>query len=749
MQHQENTNAYTDHPYAHSNSTGDHSTWEPLSDHLIAVAHAASRRAQIFGAEAMAYAAGLLHDVGKAHPGFQAYLTKSGPRHPHSTAGAGLADRLLPWPLSRMLAFGIAGHHAGLPNALPGRHGGTSLSERLRAEVDTALPAWLDAPSISREDIPPLLKGRGAQTPFAAQFLTRMIFSTLVDADRAETARYYGQKGEATAPSLDAMKMSLDAHLSTLGATADGPINTSRKHILEAAREGAMLDPGLFSMSVPTGGGKTLASLSFALDHAIRHGMRRVIYVVPYTSIIEQTAEVFRSILGDDAVLEHHSSFDTSAKGKSLPSHKEAAETWDAPIIVTTAVQFFESLFANRTTKCRKLHRIARSVVILDEAQSLPLDLLRPCLAAIRELATGYGTSLVLCTATQPAILKEDGFRAPEAFTRDIDAPLPVREIAPEPSSLHDTLRRTQIFDLGDLRDADLAQRIATHEQCLIIVNSRAHARHLTELCGNLDGICHLSTSMTPAHRRQVLSHVRQQLKAGASIRLIATSLVEAGVDVDFPVVYRAIAGLDSITQAAGRCNREGKLSDLGSVFVFRPDSAFPPPRSMQPLIQATEQVLGQHDDPVSPTALREWFLRVYWGRDDQMDTARVAGVTGILKAIDQGCAGGHFDIQFADIAKAFRMIEDGATPVVIIGEFGIDQKQLEALAKEDSGQLIASQMQQAQVQIPQKALDRLITQGRVAPWREQVFADQFLILIDPRGYDPVTGLDWQESAPS
>ncbi len=728
--------------YAHTSSSDDTATWEPLLDHLEAVARATRERAAAFGADAMAYAAGLLHDVGKADPRFQAYLAGQGPQHPHSGSGAKLAATLLPALPGKMLAFGIAGHHGGLPNALPGIHGGAPLVERLRMESDADLPEWLSVPPLGSADLPPVLKGRTNQdAPFALQFLTRMIFSSLVDADRSETARFYEMQAEGKSPSLSELRAKLDARLSEVSSRSSGPVNAIRSDILASCRAGADQAPGLFSLSVPTGGGKTLSSLAFALDHAIKHEMDQVIYVVPYTSIIEQTADVFRSILGRDAVLEHHSNFDTTS-GKALPSHREATQTWDAPIIVTTAVQFFESLFANRPSPCRKLHRIARSVIILDEAQALPLDLLRPCLASIRELASGYGSSLVLCTATQPAILKEDGFRAPEAMTRDPSDRIPVRELAPSPSALHATLKRVQVKDAGTLDDAMLEARIAENSRALVIVNSRAHARALASRCRHLGDVLHLTTSMTPRHRRAVLHEVRRRLDEGKPVRLIATSLVEAGVDLDFPVVYRAIAGLDSIAQAAGRCNREGRMSDLGKVFVFRPGVDYPAPRSMQSLIAATERVLEDHEDPISPAAIRDWFSRVYWTRGDDLDTARVGQTRGIMAAIAAG--GRDLNYQFADIAHAFQMIEDGGAPVIIPGAFGIDGATLASLSIEISGGKVAEALQQAQVQIPDKALERLVAEGSVTSWRPEEFGNQFMMLKDTALYDAEIGLLWQ-----
>lgn len=410
---------------------------------------------------------------------------------------------------------------------------------------------------------------------FTACFVTRGVFSCLVDADFLETEAFYARaKPERIErvghTSIEALRDRLRNYMANKRAGAPAsPINALRRRVLDHVVEKCTLPPGLFTLTVPTGGGKTLASLSFALEHAVRFGMARVIYVIPYTSIIEQTAEVFREALdAPDAVLEHHTSFDwekaVTARDDVIRADDEgpggvgklrrAAENWDVPVVVTTAVQFFESLFANHSSRCRKLHNIAGAVIILDEAQTLPLHLLRPCMAALDELSHSFRASVVLCTATQPALRAKDEFMGGFKIGED-------RELAPDPRALYTALKRVTVDTLVEpVADAAIAARLAEQPQMLCIVNSRAHARALFEAMLDLPGATHMTTLMCPRHRQAVLRGVRDRLLNGRAVQLVATSLIEAGVDVDFPEVWRAAAGLDSIAQAAGRCNREGKL---------------------------------------------------------------------------------------------------------------------------------------------------------------------------------------------
>lgn len=481
------------------------------------------------------------------------------------------------------------------------------------------------------------------------------------------------------------MIAAFERYIGTL--SRDGAVNALRAEVLAHAREGARQQPGLFTMTVPTGGGKTLASLGFALDHARAHGLRRLAYVIPYMSIVEQTAGVFRRVLGDDTVLEHHSSFDWegAANGDDDESERlrRAAQSWDSPVVVTTAVQFFESLFSARKKRCKKLNTLAKAVIILDEAQTMPLRLLRPCLTALRELMEGYGATVVLCTATQPALTKAAGFPGSEALTG-------ARELAPDPEGLQAALRRVRVRDIGAQDDGALAARMREAAQALLIVDNRVQARRLFELLRETEGAAHLSTLMTPEHRRSVLAEVRTRLdhENPQPVRLVSTSLIEAGVDIDLPLVMRAAAGIDSIAQAAGRCNREGRMESLGEVLVFR--SEHKPPKEMEQFARIGADVLARHGDPLSLESVRAYFHELYAERGlDELDAALVgpSKTRGILRVIAE--AGRGLDFPFADIEDAFRIIEDGQRTVIIRGgKWGMPEGRMEELSEKSSNAL-------------------------------------------------------------
>jgi CRISPR-associated endonuclease/helicase Cas3 len=402
---------------------------------------------------------------------------------------------------------------------------------------------------------------------------------------------------------------------------------------------------GIFSLTVPTGGGKTLSSMAFALRHAIKHRLCRVIYVIPFTSIIEQNAAVFRSMLGNDSVLEHHSNFEPEFEDHHS---RLAAENWDAPIIVTTNVQFFDSLFANRSSRCRKLHNISDSVVILDEVQTLPAQYLLPCLEVLKELVSTYRASIVLCSATQPAV----------QWRQDFDRGLKgATEIVIDPQKLAHDLKRTEVHVMGKLLDKDLASQLTEYEQVLCVVNTRNHARKLYQAIPSKDGLIHLSALMCPVHRSQKLDEVRQRLKNGLTCCVVSTQLVEAGVDIDFPVVYRSLAGIDSIAQAAGRCNREGKL-ERGQVFVFTPENGIPVGYLRQ-TAQAAESVIRRYPEEIlSLEAIEDYFRNYYWIKGDGLDE------DGILAMLHAGCQKGDFP--FKTIAEKFRFIKDDTKSVII-----------------------------------------------------------------------------------
>ena len=547
-----------------------------LVDHLTEVGAGAARFAEAFGAAEWGRIAGRWHDLGKysitfqnmirAANGFEAHIeVDPGGRRDHSTAGAVHAARTL-GAAATPIAFAIAGHHAGLSNR-------QDLVDRLRNKAELldhakqggAPVAILDAPSLA---VPAHVQGPSPEHRRLGEMWTRMLFSALCDADFLDTEAFYD--GSRTAlrgggPPLAELEVRLTCHLDALQAgVSDTKVNRVRAQVRRACAAAAAEVPGVFSLTVPTGGGKTLASLAFALAHARAHGLGRVIVAIPFTAIIEQSAKAYReALLGDDAVLEHHSAFDPA---RETPQNRIASENWDAPVVVTTTVQLFESLFANRPRDCRKLHRLARSVIVLDEAQTLPPGLLAPILDGLRTLVRHFGATVVICTATQPA------FRRTPWLDVGFDA---VREIVPDEVGAFERLRRVRAcWPASEEPTAytALAVEIAKERDVLAIVHRRKDARELCELLdGQLKnkGTLHLSALMCPEHRSRVLAEIKRRKQAGEPIRLVSTQLIEAGVDVDFAVVYRALGGMDALAQAAGRCNREGKLPGLGELRIF------------------------------------------------------------------------------------------------------------------------------------------------------------------------------------
>ena len=401
-------------------------------------------------------------------------------------------------------------------------------------------------------------------------------------------------------------------------------------------------------------GGKTLTSLAFALDHAKIHGLERIVYAIPFTSVIDQTAKIFRDVLGDGVVLEHHSAIDETkfAKREGAAKLRLAMEDWAAPIIATTNVQLFESLFSHRPSRCRKLHNLARAVIVLDEAQTIPLHVLRPAVAVLDELARNYGSSIVLCTATQPAL------KAPE-FKGGFEK---VRELAPDPPSLHQQLARVTIAHEGTFSDDDLCDDLAQTEQGMVIVNSRKHALDLFQQAreAGMEGVVHLTTRQYAAHRLRIIEDVKQRLSESSPCRLIATSLVEAGVDLDFPKVWRAEAGLDSVAQAAGRCNREGKRDITDSIVtVFQP-AEHKSPAEVGQLAGDMERIIGRHDDLLSPEAMEDYFQEVYWRKGEGLGD-------DFLQKFKMSKHGTSFS--FREVGETFSLIQSGLESVIIAQE--------------------------------------------------------------------------------
>jgi len=704
--------------YGHSLEGRPLDEWQLIESHLNQVAETAGSFAKDFSAGDWAYLAGLWHDIGKYSKDFQkrigaepdAHIENSKSKRPdHSTAGAQHAFKAL-GDAGKILAYTIAGHHAGLPN------GKTNEESCLMKRLDKKIPDYSACPDeiLKIREINPPFKLKKSRLGFQMSFFTRMLYSCLVDADFLDTEKFINQEKadwRKGYPSLEILNEKLTKHLETL-TDRTKPINQQRFEILRHCLEAAEKPQGLFSLTVPTGGGKTLSSLAFALKHAVKYGMKRIIYVIPYTSIIEQNAGVFRKILGEYAVLEHHSNFEPKEEDQRS---RLAGENWDAPLIVTTNVQFFESLFHNRSSRCRKIHNIANSVVILDEAQMIPVPLLMPCIEVLRELSSVYRTTIVLCTATQPALEKRDKFKGLEN----------IHPIIPDPPTLYKAFKRVETTYLGKVSDDEIGSKLSEHKQVLCVVNTRKHARLLYEKMGRQEGTYHLSALMCPAHRSEKFKEIRKALDEKMPCRVVSTQLVEAGVDIDFPIVYRSAAGIDSIAQAAGRCNREAKL-EKGQVFVFMPEEGLP--TVFRQNAETAEMVMRHHQDLLSLHAVREYFETLYWRKgENELDKH------SILKLLEEDACRGNFP--FREIAQKFQLIENITESVVIPW----DDKAKELIKDLEHSKyplFAARKLQRYTVQIYPMVLRNLEVVGSVK--RVQ---DQYCVLINKSLYNKELGL--------
>ena len=703
-------------PIAHAAKDGTGNWRDPhdLAEHLTGVSVLAAYFAERFGKE-WARLAGLWHDLGKYRERFQnyirlvsgfeadAHIKGEAGKAPHSTAGALLACERF-GTAGRVLAYLIAGHHAGLDDW----HSG--LNERLndeksKTELKEAMAAEPPAAILDTGTFDPSLKAIPGGTDGFALWV-RMLFSSLVDADFLDTECYMSPERHAQRedwPTLEQLAPMFEQYMANLTTKAqESDVNRLRADILRQCREKALDTPGLFSLTVPTGGGKTLSSMAFALDHAMKHGKRRIVYVIPYTSIIEQTADIFRDIFGE-AVIEHHSNAESDPNKENSKS-RLACENWDAPIVVTTNVQFFESLFAAKTSRCRKLHNIVDSVVVLDEAQLLPPEFLRPILDVLNLLTKHYGVSVVLSTATQPALSTRKYFDPKQ----NLDGLDNVREIIADPDDLYRRLERVHVSLPTDWQtptawDA-LAQTLCRHESALAIVNTRKHARELHALMP--EDTLHLSALMCGAHRSQVIATIKARLKAGIPTRVVSTQLVEAGVDIDFPVVYRALAGLDSIAQAAGRCNREGRL-DKGEVVVFVPPSPAPP-GLLRKGEDACRDVLHAHTgNPLDRALFGRYFERLY--HSCKLDEH---GIADLLKVDGQTLA-----VNFRTAAEKFRLIQDEDSVPVIVLYQGADSEVDKWIATLRSGgpqRWLMRKLQRYTVNVRRSNAERLLRQGDI-----------------------------------
>lgn len=699
--------------YAHSLENQPPENWQPLDEHLKNVAEKAAEFAALFGGDEWARLAGLWHDLGKFSLDFQRRLSGENIRVVHSEAGGHLAQQMMKGGLERIFCWLIMGHHAGLADFSSSETGAKALEPKMRDPVvsDEILRNVPESIKNQPEPAPPQVLLNGGDIAF----FIRMLFSCLIDADWLDTEAFMDKERrklrELKYPSIKELLSVFDAYMDGLCRNAESnEVNRIRAEVLEQCRTAAEKSPSAFSLTVPTGGGKTLSSLAFALRHAAKYGKSRIIYVIPYTSIIEQTASVFRKIPGfGNAVLEHHCNIvDADDENETCKRARLATENWDVPIIVTTSVQFFESLYACKTSRCRKLHNIADSVIIFDEAQCLPPPYLRPVVFAVRELQRHYGVTPVFCTATQPVLDRTESFDF--NFREGFES---VTEIIEQPDRLAQCLERVAVERFRDLEPVALdsvAEAILDERKSVLcIVNRKDDARILSRLLPD-DQTIHLSTNMCAQHRFQTLEKVFQGLEnAEEPVYVISTSLVEAGVDLDFPVVYRALAGLDSIAQAAGRCNREGKLSSsakasadkptLGKTVVFIPEKQ---PQYVQSAASLALDYLKEEKlpDVFQPETFRSYFSKRFF----------LLGESALDEKNIHGLLSGSLDLSFRTAAERFRLIDDDWQQPFIV-PFGKAMELVDSL-QEWNARTVFRKLQRFTISIAQRQMRQLIDEG-------------------------------------
>lgn len=704
------------------------------------------------GMKDLAYNAGLLHDFGKYRPDFQRYILavsganpsgKVPPKAPHAIVGAIEARRLFDDPMiADTLAYCISGHHRGL-------YDHNEMKKRLRHGEHKR---WCDACEklTSVEDLG-TTDCDDVGEPYDLQMAIRMLFSALVDADRLDTERFMTPDLSAERlrikgnyASLNTLRERLIARTESFSSAPDTPVNRARAYFLESCRtHGAGSDPGIYTLSLPTGAGKTISSMAWALEMAIRNHHDRIIYVIPYTSIITQTAMVFREIFGKENILEHHSEVVVEQQTEDDKSEEQMSrlkfltENWDAPIILTTNVQFFESLFASKPAKCRKVHSIANSVIVMDEVQALPEGFLSPILSAISTLSGAFHCSILCCSATQPVY--DEDLNSPDDGS-DYYTPLDTRgDLVPREAKYFVPFDRVDYhLEPQTVTSQELADRLAAEHSVLCVLNSRKDAGQVYRALRDLpkvkaDEVIHLSRSMCSAHLRRAIETVKERMREGKPTKVISTQLIEAGVDLDFPCVWRAYSGLGSIIQAGGRCNREGKMERRGQVFVFSLADGSRPFGNIARGCHATKMLLhklsNKITDPIDPEVIAKYY-RLYFKDIPDFDTE------GIEKDLTEDPE----DINFESAAERFKLIDDEGTFPVIV-PYMEEGKALvrkirnhEILTRE-----VYHRMQEYSVSLRQGDYSTLLSHGNIEqiPWGE----DFISVLVDDECYDSVAGV--------
>ena len=637
---------------SHIKGTPGHWTIQSNDNHQQGVALLASKFADSFGMSDWGKVLGLLHDIGKEKKAFQQHIMKESRYCPeakvegdssHAYVGGLIARKLFP-QATPILPNIIMGHHRGL-------YDDGDWKELLKQDI----PVEVTIPRVEVE----LSMPRCVMAREDVHHLVRMLYSCLVDADYLDTEAFMAPEQaelRGAKATMSELCSRLENHLEQLNKGAlDTEVNRIRRFVQQCCKEKSDGPVDFYSLTVPTGGGKTLSSLLWALRHAMKNGLQRIIIAIPYTSIIVQTAATLKAIFGEENVLEHHSNveYDDSGSNEITKQLQLATENWDYPIIVTTNVRFFESLFSNKPSQCRKLHNIAKSVVILDEVQTLPLEFLQPIINTFKSLKNVFGTSFLFTTASQPIL---DGTIRGTNRLNQFEALPYIYEIIPAEAQLHDKLRRVELDINNEPQTYDeIARQIAQHDRVLCIVNTRKDAKELYERLPQEGLTLHLSRMMYPAHVRETIETIKTALQDDRQqiIRVVATQLIEAGVDIDFPVVYRQEAGLDSILQAAGRCNREGKLGiSTTHVFSLRGEQKLPPGYISQ-ANNARLNMVGQFDW-FAPATMRNYFAQLF-ARTQSFDKKQIG--TLLYKPNE---------MQFQEAAERFRLIEDETTSIFI-----------------------------------------------------------------------------------
>jgi CRISPR-associated endonuclease/helicase Cas3 len=728
----------------------DDGTWASphlLSRHIEDTAKLAESFTAKFDSGEWGKAAGIGHDAGKGRLVWQKYIkqqsgygydeeahleSKSG-KIPHAIHGAKLVEELYGKGLGRVLAYCIAGHHSGLQDWSSAEGAGQASLQFQATQIKDSneiAPLVLDLLKPIKPKSLPWQFDKGLDL----SLWIRMLFSSLVDADFLDTEIYMNNaqaEYRGGYCSLPELLERFNRYMEQLDESSENThVNQIRRDIRKKCVRKALEPQGFFSLSVPTGGGKTLSSLAFALEHAKKHQLDRIIYVIPFTSIIEQNADVFRSAVGDDQVVEHHSNLD---EDDLTIKARLTAENWDAPVIVTTSVQFFESLFAAKPSRCRKLHNIARSIVILDEAQLVPVEYLSPILETMQLLVDHYHVSLVISTATQPAFGNQN-FENKKFGLKQVTE---IMGNAGEVKNLYDSLKRVHVQLPEKMHDIstwdEIADALKQHEQVLCIVSDRRSCRELHRLMP--EGTFHLSALMCGQHRSEIIEQIKQKLRHNKPIHVVSSQLVEAGVDLDFPVVYRALAGLDSIAQAAGRCNREGKLPELGKVVVFNPPKKAP----LGILRKAAETTHGIFSaKPIEPLDYRlfeGYFSELYW-KANSLDTKRIIS---LLKPDPQDCG-----INFRTASEKFRIIDDSIQKTIIV-RYGESERYIDLLKSKGPERWLMRKLQRYTVNVYHGDFNQMWQRGSIEEVCPRIFAlasnieysKEIGLLVDETLYDP------------